>query len=278
MLYTSIFAIRKLKVKDMFFGHFGKQHLFDDGYDYRYIDPIAAGEAIEDSSRHLRYYNPKDRLYAGYDAGPFSSIVFAQRNRRPKEFRVLKNMWVIHPNQQDVLAQKIDGFFTGGRKEIVLHYDRAANQKDPYWKKYYPGYREPNINDTDAILLKKELVALGWTVHLMSIKQKNIYYSQHYHLLNLLFGKHDGKRDKILIDRNQCEALVSSINHSPLKRHEGRIWLDKTSEELPYEEQAYNSTQIASALMYLLWGEYNRLLPDSDQNTVTPQGAGTYHT
>jgi hypothetical protein len=29
--------------------------------------------------------------------------------------------------------------------------------------------------------------------------------------------------------------------------------------------------------MYLLWGEYNQLLPDSDRNTVTPQGAGTYH-
>ncbi|KAA6310440.1 hypothetical protein EZS27_038256, partial [termite gut metagenome] len=29
MLYTSIFAIRKIKVKDMFFGKFGKQHLFD---------------------------------------------------------------------------------------------------------------------------------------------------------------------------------------------------------------------------------------------------------
>jgi hypothetical protein len=59
MLYTSIFAIRKLKVKDMFFGKFGKQHLFDDGYDYRYIDRMAAGEKIDESSRHLRYYDKK---------------------------------------------------------------------------------------------------------------------------------------------------------------------------------------------------------------------------
>jgi hypothetical protein len=106
MLYTSIFAIRKLKVKDMFFGKFGKQHLFDDGYDYRYIDLISAGEKIEDSCRHLRYYDKKLPLYAGYDAGPFSSIVFAQRNRQNKEFRVLKNMWVYHPDQQDVPAKK----------------------------------------------------------------------------------------------------------------------------------------------------------------------------
>jgi predicted nucleic acid-binding protein len=38
----------------------------------------------------------------------------------------------------------------------------------------------------------------------------------------------------------------------------------------------YNSTQSASAFMYLLWGEFYKLLPDSDLNRETPQGAGTY--
>ena len=278
MLYTSIFAVRKLKVKDMFFGNFGKQHLFDDGYDYRYIDLQSAGEKVAESCRHLRYYDKKLPLYAGYDPGPFQSIVFAQRNRLNKEFRILKNFWVFHPEQQDVLAKKINDFFDGGRKEIILHYDRAANQKDPEWRKYYPAYRDMGVNDTDAILLKRELNALGWHVIMMSKDQKTIFYQQQYRLLNLLFGKHDGKRDKILIDRNECEALVSSINHSPLKRHEGRTLLDKSSESLPFEEQAYNSTQLASAAIYLLWGEYNRLLPDSDLSGQTPQGAGTYTT
>ncbi|MCL1942553.1 MAG: hypothetical protein FWF54_03265 [Candidatus Azobacteroides sp.] len=278
-LYTSIFAIRKLKVKDMFFGKFGKPHLYDNGYDYEYIDQISAGDKIEDSAKHLRYYDKKQPLYAGYDPGPFSSIVFAQRKKQAKEFRVLKNMWVIHPDQQEELAKKIDDFFKNhdkNQKVIYLHYDRAANQRDPEWKKYYPNAKPAGINDTDAILLKKELTALGWTVHLMSKNQKTIYYSQHYRLLNLLFGKNDGKRDTILIDKNECEQLVSSINHSPLKRHEGRIWLDKSSESLPFDEQIYNSTQIATALLYLLWGEFHKLLPDSDQDTVVPQGAGTY--
>jgi hypothetical protein len=180
MLYTSIYAIRKLRVRDMFFGKFGRQHLFDDGYDYRYIDCLAADGQIEDSSRHLRYYDKKLPLYAGYDAGPFSSIVFAQRHRKQKEFRILKNMWAIHPEQQDVLARKIDGFFSEGRKEIFLHYDWAANQKEPEWKKYYPSYKEEGINDT----------------------------------------------------------------------------------------------QLSSALMYLLWGEYSGLLPASDQNTPAFYGEG----
>lgn len=276
VLYTSIFAIRKLRVKDMFFGRFGKQHLFDDGYDYRFIDLISAGNQIDESSRHLRYYDKNKPLIAGYDPGPFSSVIFSQRNTLKKELRILKNMWVFHPDQHGELAEKINKFFPDGRKVIYIHYDRAANQKNPEWKKYYPDYKAPGINDTDAKLLKNELVARGWTVHLMSPKQRTIFYEQHYRLLNLLFGNNDGKRDKILIDRNECDALVSSINHSPLKRHEGRIILDKSSERLPFEEQAYNSTQLASAFMYLLWGEYSKLLPDTDQGMIIPRGAGTY--
>ncbi len=276
-LYTSIFAIRKLKVKDMFFGKFGKQHLFDDGYNYNAIDRLSAGDKVEDSSVHLKYHDPTQPIYAGYDAGPFSSIVFAQRNKSKREFRILKDMWVYHPDQQDTLARKINDFFCNqNRKEIFLHYDRAANQRDPLWKKYYPGYKEATVNDTDAKMLQQELAKFGWTVHLMSIGQRTIYYSQHYRLLNLIFSKNDGKRDNVIIDRNECEALVSSINHSPLKRFEGRIELDKTSERLPFDEQAYNSTQIASAFMYLIWGEYHKLLPDSDQITVEMRGAGTY--
>jgi hypothetical protein len=278
ILYASIFAIRKMKVENMFFARFGKQHLFDDGYDYAHIDHITAGQTIDDHCRHLRYYDPKLPLYAGYDAGPFSSIIFAQRKRAEKEFRVIKNIWVYHPEQQPELAHRINAFFsTARRKEIILHYDRAANQKDPEWKRYYPSYRENGVNDTDAVLLRKELAALGWTVHPMSVDQPTIFYSQHYRLLHLLFSKNSPAQYKILIDRNECEALVSSINHSPLKRHEGRIQLDKSSEtKLPFEEQAFNSTQLASAFMYLLWGEYRHLLPDSDLNPDTPQGAGTY--
>jgi hypothetical protein len=67
------------------------------------------------------------------------------------------------------------------------------------------------------------------------------------------------------------------LNHGPLKRHEGRIMLDKNSERLPFGEQAYNSTQLASASMYLFWGEYHKFFPESDQTGTVPKGSGTYH-
>lgn len=274
-LNTSILAVRKTKVKDMFFGRFGKQHLFEDGYDYRRTDKLRIDNTIEWLSSDLKYCNPNMPLIAGYDAGPFSSIIFAQEEKSKKIFRVIKNLWVYHPDQHDELAEKIDTFFQNHkRKEIFLYYDRAANQKDPEYRKYYPV--SGGLNDTDANLLAAALKARRWTVHLMSKGQETIYYGQHYSLLNMLFGPREASQWQVLIDRNECEALVSSINHSPLKRNEKRVELDKTSERLDFEDQAYYSTQLSSAFMYLLWGKFNHLLPASARKKQEYIGTGTY--
>jgi len=275
-LNTSILAVRKHKVKDMFFGRFGKQHLFDDGYDYRRINKLSIENHIEWLSSDLKYCNKNMPLIAGYDPGPFSSIVFAQEERAKKIFRVIKDMWVFHPAQHDELAEKIDTFFQNHkRKEIFLYYDRAANQKEPEYRKWYPV--SGGLNDTDANLLAAALRSRKWTVHLMSLNQETIYYSQHYRLLYKLFGPNDDRsRYDILIDRNECEALISSINHSPIKKNEKKVELDKSSEKLPFEDQAFYSTQISSAFMYLLWGKFNHLLPASDRRKPTAQGSGTY--
>lgn len=273
-LNTSIFAIRKHKVTNMFFGKFSKKHLFDDGIDYKYIDQ-QSGEDVKFYSRDLKYCDPNQKLIAAYDPGPFSSIVFAQQNKVKKEFRVLKYLHVYHPEQHQELAKKISEYFKyHKRKELVLYYDRAADQKDPEYRKYYP--LNGTVNDTDANLLARYLRSEGWVVHLMSKGQGTIFYSQHYRLLNILFGENDGTRDDILIDRNECEGLVSSINHSPLKVYEGKTMLDKSSERLPFDQQEYYSTQLSSALMYLLWGVYSDLLPSSDRRKQTPTGSGTY--
>ena len=275
-LNTSILAVRKHKVKERFFGRFGKEHIFDDGYDYTYIDSLSIDNKFDHTSKNLKYCDPNQPLYAGYDPGPFSSIEFGQRDRKAKKFRIIKDIWVIHPEQHEEMAIQINNFFKAHKRKVIfLHYDRAANQRDPKWRDYYP--LTGDMNDTDAILLKTALTKLGWNVTLMSMGQPVIYYSQHYRLLTKLFGKNDGDRDDILIDVNECEATVSSINHSPLKRTEGKILLDKSSEkELEYKDQPFYSTQLSSALMYLLWGEYNHILPNSERSKVAPSGAGTY--
>jgi hypothetical protein len=272
-LNTSILAVRKRRVKDMFFGKFGKQHLFDDSYRYDLIDHLRADESPGDSSLHLKHCDPTLPLYAGFDPGPFMSAVFAQRHRgAPSEFRVIKDFHVIHPDQHDELAARIDDFFRHHRrKEIFLHYDRAANQVNPRYRKYYPLLTD--YNDTDAKLLQRALHARGWKVHLYSLSQATIHHARHYRLLGLLFGKPDARRDNLLIDQNECAALVSSIYHSPLKREEGKPTLDKSAEkDLEYKDQAFYSPQIATALMYLLWGEFKHYLPDEGSDSIITLG------
>ncbi len=274
-LNTSIFSIRKHKVKDMFFGRFGKKHLFDDSYKYTYMDRQSAGSNMEFTSRDLKYCKTNQPLIASYDPGPFSSMVFSQEDKGKKELRVLKQLYVWHPKQHPELAKEVAEYFKyHQKKEIFLYYDRAANQKDPEYRNWYP--LNGTVNDTDANLLAAALRKEGFRVHLLSKGQETIFYSQHYQLLNILFGDNDGTRDDILIDKNECEALISSIHHSPIKINEKRLELDKSSERLPFEQQAYYSTQISSAFMYLLWGRYNHLLPASARRTIIPAGAGTY--
>jgi len=262
-LNTEIFAIRKNKVKNRFFGKFGKEHIFEDSYNYNRIDNLSLSEINGFTSQDLKHCDPNLPLYAGFDPGPFMSIVFGQRNESKRQFRLIKNFWKIHPEQHEEIAIQIDNFFKNHRyKKIFLHYDRAANQRDPKYREFYP--LTGDYSDSDAMLLKRYLELRGWEVELMSLGMYTIRYGQHYRLLNILFGKNDGTREEILIDGNECEELISSIYHSPLKRDE-EIKLDKSSEkELELEDQVLYSTQIASGLMYLLWGEYNRYLPASD--------------
>lgn len=180
-LNTSILAVRKHKVKDMFFGKFGKEHLFDDGYEYKKtgIDRLSIDGEIEFTSKHLKYCNPNQPLIAGYDPGPFQSIIFAQEEKTKNNFRVLKNIWAYHPEQHTALAEKIDTFFKDHRrKEIRLYYDRAGNQKKPQYREFYP--LQGTVDDSDANLLAAALKARGWTVHLLSKGQETIYYEQHY--------------------------------------------------------------------------------------------------
>ena len=254
-------AIRR--VKDMFFGHFGLKYIESDTYKLERIESLSIGEEANFTCADMKNCNLDAPLYIGYDPGPFTSMVIGQYNEDRTVFHVLKDIYTWWPEQQPQLAYLFQNFFAPMRnKQIFLHYDRAGNQRDPQWKKYKPTFGDES--DTDAQNLKMELEQRGWNVDLMSLGQPTIYYKQHLHLLSRLFsGKDDFQVHgipviKIRIDENECEALISSIYNSPLKRTGGEVELDKSSEKKPFEEQAFGSTQIASALMYLLWGEFSK--------------------
>ena len=259
----SILGIRPNKVKDMFFGKFAAHHIYHDSYKYNNIDLYSVDGKYEKTSRDLKHCDSNRPILMGLDPGNFMSAVFAQEKN--KELRIIKNIYVIHPDQQLELAKKINDFFQHhARKTIYLHYDRAGNQRK---------YKDNPKGETDAQIMKKDLETFGWTVHLMSIGKGSIYYWQHYLLLNILFSEKEKRTPRIRIDQNECEELISSIYMSPLKKTEGVIELDKSSEKkLDLHDQAFWSTQISSSLMYLLFGLYEKYLPSGSVNVQDYEG------
>jgi len=275
MLNTSIFAVRQNRVKDMFFGKFSPMYINSDSYRVDSLERRSLADNPHVTCQDMQHCDLDRELYVGYDPGPFTSMVVAQYAPDRQTMYVLKSLYCYWPEQQPELVDRFVRFFSPMRcKTVFVHYDRAGNQHDPKWKEFKPYFGD--TSDTDAFTLRDQLRIRGFDPELMSLNQPTIRYRQHLHLLTRLFS---GEKNNyvngvhvvdIRIDENECDSLISSIYNSPIRRHGGEVELDKSSEKLPYQEQAYNSTQIASAFMYLLWGEFaQRYLPASDTHSLT---------
>lgn len=247
---TSICAFRHKEVVNKFFANFNKEkHQFADSYIYKSILKLDLKDSFQLTARYLEHYNKRDELLVGYDPGHFSSLVVAQEKGYGTEVRVLKELFCHYPDEQPELARQFYEFFgpDSVNKHIILYPDRAGNKKREDREKI----------STDSRILKRELESYGFTVELMNEGQATVYHWQQFKLLLLIFGNMSNALPRVLIDENECKNLCSAIMLSPLKKTDGRIELDKTSEiKVPLKQQAGLTTQIPSALIYLLFGRY----------------------
>lgn len=247
---TSICAIRHKEVVNKFFAYYNKErHQFSDSYIYESILKLDLKEHFILTAHYLKYYNKRDELLVGYDPGHFSSLVVAQEKDYGRELRAIKEFYCCYPDEQPELARQFYDFFghDSVNKRILLYHDRAGNK------------RREDLEQitTDARALKRELESYGFEVELMNEGQATIYHWQQFKLLQLLFSGRSRALPAVLIDENECKNLCSAIMLSPLKKTEGRIELDKSSEKtVPLKQQAGLTTQLPSAFIYLLFGRY----------------------
>lgn len=247
---TSICAIRHKEVVNKFFANYNKEkHQFADSYLYESIMRLDLKDHFLVTSRYLIHYDKREELLVGYDPGHFSSLVVGQEQNYGTELRIIKEFFCHYPDEQPELARQFHEFFGQDalNKHIILYPDRAGNKKREDLEKI----------STDSRILKRELESYGFTVELMNEGQATVYHWQQFKLLLLMFGNMSNALPRILIDENECKNLCSSIMLSPLKKTDGRIELDKTSEvKIATKDQAGLTTQIPSALIYLLFGRY----------------------
>lgn len=252
---TAIANIRPKKVSDLFFsGWDNAVHTFDDSYKFKSIYDFNLKDTFKLTADELKYFDPEKPLIIGYDPGHFSSIVVAQEYKKENLLRVIKEFFVWIPKQQGELATMIYEFFgpyMKNYKRILFYYDRAGNKTKIENEKVV----------TDARLMATELRKHGFSVDMKNEKQRTIYYYEHFRLLQMLLSEKLKSFPRIRLDENECQNLVSAINLSPVDRRDGKIVMDKSSErKVAFQHQAALSTQLPSALMYLLYGHYSHLL------------------
>ncbi len=266
----SILGIRPERVKEMFFANFGKGHIFKDSYVYHTDSKNNVLETIGERRRNssdLKYCDPTKPLIFGYDPGNFMSLVVAQE--RPHELRIIKNFYVWTPKQHFDLAAELTEFFKPHeRRSIELYYDRAANQRKELYANNPKG-------KTDIAIFKRCLEDLGWRVELRTpFDQRTIEHWEHYLLIDVLLTERQKNTPRLRFCQFEAEELISSIYMSPIKREKGSgIELDKSSEKkLNYDDQPWYSTQLPSALMYMLFGKYEKYKPEGMKNSFDIPG------
>lgn len=250
---TAICGIRHKEVTNKFFAAYDREkHQFKDSYIYGEIMKHNLKDKFILTARYLNHYDKREPLYVGYDPGDFSSLIVAQKKDYGQRLDIIKEFWAYYPEAQDALAQQFYQFFGSDSVNKVIHLypDRAGNKKR----------EELEQITTDSRALKAALEGYGFTVILYNEGAPTIYHWQQFKLCLLLFGERLPILPKVRIDENECPNLCSAILISPLIKKGNMIELDKSSEQKQsLKKQAGLTTQLPSAMIYLLYGLYGDL-------------------
>lgn len=247
---TAICGVRHKEVTNKFFAAYDKaRHQFKDSYVYDAILGHDLKDKFTLTARYLRHYDHREPLYVGYDPGAFSSMVVGQKKDYGRQLDIIKEFWAYYPEEQESLAQQFYQFFGADAQDRVVHLypDRAGNKRR----------EELEQITTDSRALKAALEGYGFSVILHNEGAGTIYHWQQFKLCLMLFGEQRNFLPRVRICENECKNLCSAILISPLVKKGNSIELDKSSEKKePLKRQAGLTTQLPSAMIYLLYGLY----------------------
>lgn len=242
---TSILSlIPSLSIGSRFYGELKDTHFYNDGYNYEYYDRYGLRDNIQQTSAGLRYIQGNKSLEAGFDAGNMMSLIIGQE--QGKEYRVLKDMYVLTPEWITELGDKFTSFFEPHKFKVLdLYYDRAANNYSKAKKDFANQLKR-------AIERNSSGKRTGWRVILRSLGQSNITHDEEFDLMNQMMGEKNAKLPRLLIDRYECPRLKSSLELAPLERNKGKMVKVKKSEKLPIKRLPHESTNMSDAFKYLM--------------------------
>ena len=216
----------------------------------------------------LRYLDTNSPIDGGMDDGNMKSLLIGQRKGR--EYRVLKELYTLPPENERQLADKFLAYFKHHKCKLLrLYYDRAMNAYQKVGNSAMQRIKKAIEYDADGN-------RTGWRVQLMSLGQGTIYSNTEYNFFSSLFARDLQKQlFVLLIDAQNCPNLKSEMENAPVKvvkdERSGRkeIRKDKRGERLPAARLPQESTNLTDALKYLiLRREWANLWQKSTKKTV----------
>jgi len=264
----------KLEEGERFYTGLGEQHFYDDGID----NAIAMRTGIKENKKDcnvLRYWDPHAPLDAGVDFGKMISMVVAQEHG--KYFRCLKNHFTLIPESSKELGKKFRDFWSPHiNRNLYMYYDRSGNQYESSgrdWASEVKKHIEFDENGTKT----------GWTVHLMSKEQGNIYQSQEHFFIKQVLQETTKGLPILLIDRYQCRELKGSLELSKItigiEARTGIRYIkkDKTSESLATSKLPLQSTNMSDGFKYLMFRKrWTQLVTFMRESLPTGLDGGVY--
>jgi hypothetical protein len=247
---TNLFSIpQKLTADQKFYVSLSAIAFFMDGIRIDILERHDYG--WEQDCTVLKYLDPNRPIDGGMDDGNMKSLLIGQQ--RGREYRVLKEIYTLPPDNERQLADLFLDYFKPHKKKLLrLYYDRAMNN---YQKVGTSAMQRIKA----AIEVRADGTRSGWRVQLMSLGQGTIYSNTEYQFFSALFAGNLKKQlFTLLIDAQNCPNLKAEMENCPVKvvedKRTGRkdIRKEKKGERLPAHRLPQESTNLTDALKYLI--------------------------
>ena len=247
---TNLLSIpQKLTADQKFYATLSERDFYQDGIRNDVVEHHDYG--WEEDCSVLRYLDANRPIEGGMDDGNMKSMVFGQQ--RGREYRVMKEIYTLPPENERQLADKFLQYFTPHKTKLLrLYYDRAMNN-----------YRKVGTSMMQRIKQAIEHHAdgsrTGWRVQLMSLGQGDIYSNTEYQFFSALFARQlKNQLFLLLIDAQNCPNLKAEMETTPVAVKEDKrtgrkdIRKEKKGDKLPTARLPQESTNLTDALKYLI--------------------------
>lgn len=252
---TSILNKRKLQIENGFYGNLVPEkhgtEWFNNGYLDSFIGDLANRNLTNADSRQDSGFNPNEPLDIAFDYGDkINTIVVGQWVGN--EYRILNNLYVLHPELVDAVVQKFCDYYKHYRAKTVTYiFDHTAL---------------PSSGVTDFNYYLRVIETLkrnGWTIIERYIGNAPRHETK-YEFVNLLLQESDPNLPRIRYSRTRCKYMETSMLNAGIKPSDRGFKKDKSTERDP-NVPAEESTHISDAFDTLVFGKLHQISTDNSQ-------------